>query len=86
MSESVVIEPRPLPQHAEKRRGSERKMQPGQFPYRVTLSMAEDEIQALAQAKKMFRASEAFCLRLAWDNFARANNLFPLNNGGPNVR
>ncbi len=84
MSESVIAESRPTPQRAEKTYKAARKMQPGQFPFRITVSMAEDEVVALARAKTMFRASEAFCLRLAWDNFARQNGLLPQLNGGPN--
>jgi hypothetical protein len=57
-----------------------------EFPHRLTVCFAPDQVETLAQAKKIYRATESFMLRLAWDNFVRANNLSPLNNGGQNVR
>jgi len=70
-------------QTAEKRRKPARKSPPAQFTHRLTFGIAPDQADTLAQAKKIFRASESFCLRLAWDHFVRANNLTPqLNNGG----
>lgn len=84
MSETVVTTPRPSPQRAENSHKPARKTQPGQFPYRITMSMAPDQVAALAAAKRRFRASEAFCLRLAWDAFAQAHGLFPVDPNGAN--
>jgi hypothetical protein len=46
-----------------------------EFPHRLTVCFAPDQVESLAQAKKIYRATESFMLRLAWDNFRRANNL-----------
>jgi len=87
MSDAVIVEPRSIPRFAEEQRKPVKKTQPPQFPHRVTFCLAPDQVETLTQAKKIYRASESFMLRLAWDNFVRANNLSPqLNNGGPNVR
>lgn len=59
-----------------------------EFPHRLTVCFAPDQVETLAQAKKIYRATESFMLRLAWDNFCRANQISPLNNNGvlPNGR
>jgi hypothetical protein len=89
MSDAVIAAPHSIPRFAEEQRkpiSKTQKAQP-QFPCRVTFCMAQDQIETLTQARKMYRASDSFMLRLAWDNFVRANNLSPqLNNGGQNVR
>jgi hypothetical protein len=87
MTEAVLTASRSVPRFAEDERKPARKSQPPQFPNRLTVCFADDQVEALTAAKKIYRASESFMLRLAWDNFVRANNLSPqLNNGGQNVR
>jgi hypothetical protein len=55
-----------------------------EFPHRLTVCFAPDQVETLGQAKKIYRATESFMLRLAWDNFCRANQIFPkINNGAP---
>jgi hypothetical protein len=51
-----------------------------EFPHRLTVCFAPDQVASLAQAKKAYRATESFMLRLAWDTFCRTNG-FPVNNG-----
>lgn len=53
-----------------------------EFPHRLTVCFAPDQVQTLAQAKKIYRATESFMLRLAWDQFCRANLIGPQNNNG----
>jgi hypothetical protein len=60
-----------------------RPRKPPEFPHRLTVCFAPDQVETLAQAKKIYRATESFMLRLAWDNFCRANKITPLINGGP---
>jgi hypothetical protein len=59
-----------------------RVRKPPEFPHRLTVCFAPDQVETLAQAKKIYRATESFMLRLAWDNFCRANQISPLNNNG----
>lgn len=70
-------------QAAAKRPRGLRKGPPARFTHRITFSVASDQVDTLAQATRIYRASEAFVLRLAWDNFCRANNLTA---GAPNGR
>lgn len=88
MTEPVRTSPLAIHQTDEQRRKPARKNQPAQFTHRITFSVAPDQVDSLAQAKKIFRASEAFMLRMAWDHFARANHLGPqvANGGQPNGR
>ena len=74
MSDAVLGDPRSVPRFAEEPRKPVKKTQT-QFPCRVTFCMAQDQIETLAQARKIYRASDSFMLRLAWDHFCRANNL-----------
>jgi hypothetical protein len=55
---------------------------PSAFPIRLTVCIAPDQAQSLAEAKRMFRASESFIVRTALDQFCRANQIFPAINGG----
>jgi hypothetical protein len=60
-----------------------RKSQPVQFPHRLSICFATDQIENLQQVKKAFRCSESFAIRMAFDTFCRTNG-FPVNgNGGP---
>jgi hypothetical protein len=60
----------------------QRVRKPPEFPHRLTVCFAPDQVETLAQAKKIYRATESFMLRLAWDNFCRANQIAPNKNGG----
>ena len=60
-----------------------RLRKPPEFPHRLTVCFAPDQVESLAQAKKTYRATESFMLRLAWDTFCRTNG-FPLSNGARN--
>jgi hypothetical protein len=62
-----------------------RKSQPAQFPHRLTVCFAPDQIENLQQVKKAFRCSESFAIRMAFDAFCR-NNGFPINGGNTNGR
>lgn len=85
MSETVSPDaPRTVPRFDEPLK-QVKKTQPAQFPHRITFCMASDQVQSLAQAKRIFRATDSFMLRLAWDNFCRANQIAPVNNGGQNA-
>lgn len=75
MADVVVTEPRSIPKFAEEKRKAVKKTQPAQFPHRITFCMADDQVQTLAAAKKIYRATESFMLRLAWDQWCRANHL-----------
>jgi hypothetical protein len=75
MTEAVITEPQTIPKFAKDQRTPVRKTQPAQFPHRITFCMADDQVQTLAAAKKIYRASESFMLRLAWDQWCRANHL-----------
>ena len=46
-----------------------RVRKPPEFPHRLTVCFAPDQVETLAQAKKIYRATESFMLRLAWDQF-----------------
>jgi hypothetical protein len=65
-----------------------RKRNAPEFPHRLSVCFAPDQIETLAAAKKIYRATESFMLRLAWDQFVRANQInAPINNnGGANGR
>ena len=63
---------------------SPRVRKPSEFPHRLTVCFADDQVETLAQAKKMYRATESFMLRLAWDTFCRTNSIHP--NGDPHGR
>jgi hypothetical protein len=54
---------------------------PSAFPIRLTVCIAPDQAESLAEAKKMFRATESFIVRTALDQFCRANQIFPSING-----
>ncbi len=69
MTDTAAIEPRPTLKLPEGKRKTARKSQPVKFPCRISVCFAPDQIQTLAQAKEIYRANEAFMLRLAWDNF-----------------
>jgi hypothetical protein len=75
MTDAVVSQPNSIPKFEEQRRKPARKSQPAQFPHRITFCMADDQVQTLAAAKKIYRATESFMLRLAWDQWCRANHL-----------
>jgi hypothetical protein len=80
MSEAVLTEPRSVPRFAEEPQRPARKSQPPQFPNRLTVCFADDQIENPQQVKKAFRASESFVLRMAFDTFCRTNGFV---NGGP---
>jgi hypothetical protein len=61
---------------------AQRVRKPSPFPIRLTVCIAPDQAQSLAEAKKMFRATESFIVRTAIDQFCRANQIFPKINGG----
>ena len=85
MSDTVVMDQRPNPKPAEPQRKAVRKSQPPSYPYRITFCVAPDQKETLGQVTRAYRASEAFVLRMALDQFARSNG-FPVNiNGGTNV-
>ncbi len=85
MSDTVVIEPRPTLKLPEGKRKTARKSQPAQFPNRLTICFADDQVATLQQIKKIYRASESFVVRMAFDTFSRTNG-FPVNGGQPNGR
>jgi hypothetical protein len=85
MSDAVIADPRTVPRFTDEARKPVKKSQT-QFPCRVTFCMAEDQIETLAQARKIYRASDSFMLRLAWDHFVRANHLAPITEGNSNGR
>ena len=85
MSDAVVSAPRSVPRFADEERKPAKKT-PTQFPCRVTFCMAPDQIETLAEARKIYRATDSFMLRLAWDQFVRANHLAPITNGAPDGR
>ena len=62
-----------------------RKSLPPQFPNRLTICFADDQVASLQQVKKAFRCSESFAIRMAFDTFCRTNG-FLANNGGTNGR
>ena len=55
-----------------------------EFPHRLTVCIASDQLDTLQQARKIYRATESFMMRLAWDQFCRANQIAPSINGGSN--
>jgi hypothetical protein len=81
--DALATEPR-IPRYEEQPKPA-RKIQPSQFPNRLTVCFADDQVECLQKSKAIYRASESFMLRLAWDTFCRTNGLMP-NNGGPNGR
>ena len=85
MSEVVTASPQSIPKNAERQRKSARKCQPPQFPARLTVCFADDQVENLQQVKKAFRCSESFAIRMAFDAFCR-NNGFPVSNGGHHAR
>ena len=82
MSDAVIAEARSIPRFTDEPPKPVKKPQT-QFPCRVTFCMAEDQIETLAAARKIYRATDSFMLRLAWDHFVRANHLAPegISNG-----
>jgi hypothetical protein len=66
---------------AAERRKPARKSQPRNFPNRLSVGFADDQLATLQQIKTVYRASESFVIRMAFDVFARTNG-FPVNNGG----
>ena len=79
MSDSVIAEPRPTLSLAEKAPKSAAKKQTTQpqFPFRMTVCFAPDQIETLAVARRIYRCTNSFAIRLAWDHFTRANNIIP---------
>lgn len=71
MSESVTANPH-------------RARKTSEFPYRLSHCFAPDQMETLAAARKMFRATDSYLLRAAWDLFCRQNQIVPPNNGGTN--
>jgi len=85
MSDTVTVTQSPIPKNAERQRKLARKSQPPQFPARLTVCFADDQVENLQQVKKAFRCSESFAIRMAFDAFCR-NNGFPVSNGGHHAR
>jgi hypothetical protein len=85
MSEVVISSPASIPKSAERQHKLARKSQTPQFPARLTVCFADDQVENLQQVKKAFRCSESFAIRMAFDAFCR-NNGFPVSNGGHNGR
>jgi hypothetical protein len=83
MSEIVTpTAPNTRPRYEERPKAS-RKTPPPQFPNRLTVCFANDQVTSLQQVKKAFRCSESFAIRMAFDTFCRTNG-FAVNGGSPN--
>jgi hypothetical protein len=50
-----------------------RKSPPPKFPNRLTVCMADDQIEKLQEVKEAFRTTESFVIRMAFDTFCRTN-------------
>jgi hypothetical protein len=85
MTDAVTSSPQATLRLPEEKRKSARKSQPAQFPNRLTICIADDQLATLQQIKAAYRSSESFVVRMAFDVFARTNGFTPLNNGGANV-